>query len=97
MFHCSSTIIDDIFTNSTVSDITCGNILSQTSDHFPQFLILKGVKTHHKTMASFKRDHSSFNLNSFIANFNKMDITYIEVAPKLIKTARALLRELTLS
>ena len=34
--HSSSTIIDNIFTNSADSDITCGNILSQISDHLDQ-------------------------------------------------------------
>ena len=74
--HCSSTIIDNIFTNSTDSDIASGNILSQISDHFPQFLILKSAEMHHKTMPSFKWDYSSFNVNSFIGDSNKMDITY---------------------
>ena len=76
--HSSSTIIDNIFTNSTDSDITCGNILSQISDHLPQFLILKYAKMHNKTKTSSKRDYSSFNMSSFITDFNSLDITYIE-------------------
>ena len=76
--HSSSTIIDNIFTNSADSDIICGNILSQISYHLPQFLILKDAKMHHKTKTSFKRDYSSFNMDSFITDFTNMDITYIE-------------------
>ena len=33
---------------------------------------------HHKTKTSFKRDYSSFNMDSFITDFTNMDITYIE-------------------
>ena len=39
----SATIIDNIFTNNAESDTISVNILSQTSDHFPQFLIMKNV------------------------------------------------------
>ena len=76
--HSSSTIIDNIFTNSADSDITCGNILLQIPDHLPQFLILKEAKMHHKTKTSFKHYYSSFNMDSFITDFTNMDITYIE-------------------
>ena len=41
--HNSSTIIDNIFTNLTNLKITCGNIVTQISNHFPQFLILKNA------------------------------------------------------
>ena len=52
--------------------------MTQISDHLPQWLILKDAKMHHKVKTSFKRDYSSLNMNSFITDFNNMDITYIE-------------------
>ena len=37
----SATIIDNIFTNTTEFNSKCGNILSEISDHFPQFIIVE--------------------------------------------------------
>ena len=39
----STTLIDDIFTNNPDQVVTCGNIVSDISDHFSQFCILKSV------------------------------------------------------
>ena len=36
----SATIIDNIFSNNCEMDTVSGNLLSQISDHFPQFLII---------------------------------------------------------
>ena len=36
----SATVIDNIFSNSTSYETTSGNIITQMSDHFSQFLIL---------------------------------------------------------
>ena len=38
---CSSSIIDNIFTNIVDAQLICGNITANISYHFPQFLILK--------------------------------------------------------
>ena len=54
----SATIIDNIFTNNAESDTISGNILSQISDHFPQFLIMKNVTYRNVTL--FQHDYSKF-------------------------------------
>ena len=37
----SATIMDNIFSNSLETDTISGSLLSQISDHFPQFLVIK--------------------------------------------------------
>jgi len=46
----SSTIIDNIFTNVFDTKITCGNILTHISDHFPQFLIVENANISYKEL-----------------------------------------------
>ena len=41
----SATIIDNIFSNNCEMDTVSGNLLSQISDHFPQFLITSLLTT----------------------------------------------------
>ena len=36
----SATVIDNIFSNNSQHETTSGNLITQISDHFPQFLIL---------------------------------------------------------
>ena len=45
----SATVIDNIFSNNTSYETTNGNIITQISDHFPQFLILNKVPMDYKT------------------------------------------------
>ena len=40
----SATLIDNIFINNPDQVVTCGNIVSDISDHFSQFCVLKSVK-----------------------------------------------------
>ena len=40
----SSTLIDNIFCNSSDNNSVSGNIISSISDHFPQFLLLKNFE-----------------------------------------------------
>ena len=40
----SASIIDNIFSNCLESDTVSGNLLSQISDNFAQFLIIKNTK-----------------------------------------------------
>lgn len=49
-----ASVIDDIYTNATNTNITSGNILMQITDHFPQFLILRNTKIIHSKYESFK-------------------------------------------
>ena len=73
----SATVIDNIFTNSTNSKIISGNILTHISEHFPQFLILENTNISQKKQDILKRDYSSFNENSFLNDFTKLDLNYL--------------------
>ena len=55
-----ASIIDNIYTNATNANLTGGNILTQITDHFPQFLILKNTQISHIKSESFKYDYSKF-------------------------------------
>ena len=74
----SASVIDNIFTNSTVSKIICGNILTQISDHYPQFLILRNTKIFQHKSIVMKYDYSNFNQDEFIDDFQQMDFSYLE-------------------
>ena len=79
----SSTIIDNIFTNISGSEIISGNILAQISYHLPQFLILKNADMHHTKSVEFKYDYSSFCERAFLEDFNCMDFSYIDSSTKI--------------
>ena len=49
----SATIIDNIFSNNVESDTVSRNILSQITDHFPQFLIINNIAMDCRKVASF--------------------------------------------
>ena len=71
----SATIIDNIFTNNLVNSIKSGNIKSNFSDHYSQFISIKNQKIDLKTTTFYKRDYSTFSEKSFrddvsIQNFN---------------------------
>ena len=51
--HHSATIIDNIFSNSLDSDTIRGNLLSQISDHFPQFLVIKNTTVDYRHCTLF--------------------------------------------
>ena len=73
----SSTLIDNIFTNLLNPNIVSGNILTQTSDHLPQFLILQNENVTQNKTAVFKSDYSNFNGVHFVHDFNQMDFGYL--------------------
>ena len=74
----SKSIIDNIFTNSYHSNITSGNILTQITDHFPQFLILSNSKVTRNKTQSLKYDYSKLKEDKFIEDFHNIDFTYLE-------------------
>ena len=55
----SATIIDNIFSNNCELDTLSGNLLSQISDHFPQFLIIKNVTVDYRNCSLFQYDYSN--------------------------------------
>ena len=71
----SLTIIDNIFTNNLSSTILSGNIHTDISDHYSQFVFVKRDKIDYKTMSIYSRDYSKFCVDIFrddvsIQNFN---------------------------
>ena len=73
----STTIIDNVFTNSADTKISSGNILTHISDHFPQFLIMENTNISCKKLELLKRDYSSFNKNNFLNDFTTLDFNYL--------------------
>ena len=69
----SATLIDNIFVNQIGSEITSGNIISDISDHFSQFCIIKSLKAKElpkKTMyRKFSRDTDE-NIHSELSEIN---------------------------
>ena len=62
----SATVIDNIFSNNTQHETTSGNLTTQISDHFPQFLILNQVFIDYKTCSYAKRDFSKFDQENLL-------------------------------
>ena len=57
----SATIIENIFSNNVESDTVGRNIkISQITDHFPQFLIVKNMAVDYQKVALFQCDYSKF-------------------------------------
>ena len=78
----SATIIANIFSNNCELDTLNGNLLSQISDHFPQFLIIKNVTVDYRNCSLFQYDYSKFNEQSFINDFKELlweDINAVNV------------------
>ena len=61
----SATIIDNIFTNICDSKIKSGNIITDFSDHYSQFVSVKREKLEFKKMTMYKRNYSTFSEDSF--------------------------------
>ena len=71
----SATIVDNIFTNNTNNTIISGNVVTDFSDHFSQFVSVQKLKLDCKSISVYKRDYSKFSEESFrddvsIQNFN---------------------------
>ena len=69
------TIVDNIFTNNMNNKILSGNIITDFSDHYMQFVSVARGKIDYKSINIFKRDYSKFSEGSFrddmsIQNFN---------------------------
>ena len=64
----SATLIDNIFVNQIGSEITSGNIISDISDHFSQFCIIKSLKAK-ELPKKFSRDTDE-NIHSELSEIN---------------------------
>ena len=62
----SATIIDNIFSTNCEYNTVSGNLLSQISDHFPQFLIIKNASVDYRNCSLFQRDYSKFSDQPFL-------------------------------
>ena len=70
----SATLTDNIFINNPDQVVACGNIISDISDHFSQFCILKSIRDKIKIKKSKVRDFSRFSRESF--NFNPSNVDW---------------------
>ena len=71
----SATIVDNIFTNVCNRKIQSGNIITDLSDHYTQFVSVNREKLDYKKITMYKRNYSTFSEESFrddvsIQNFN---------------------------
>ena len=74
----SSTLIDNIFSNITDNETLSGNILTQITDHFPQFLIVKHAGITYKNLSYFQHDFSRFNEVNVQNDFANLDLSYLD-------------------
>ena len=61
----SATIVDNIFTNNSTNNILSGNVVTDLSDHFSQFISVQRLKLDYKLISLYKRDYSKFSEKSF--------------------------------
>ena len=73
----SATVTDNILSNNTSYQSISGNIISQISDHFPQFMILNKVIGNYKTCSYAKRDFSNFNEEKFVIGFSDLGVEFL--------------------
>ena len=49
------------------------NLVSNISDHLPQFLIVDNLKVNYKVLNYYKNDFSKFDAEKFINDFSLLD------------------------
>ena len=74
MYGSSATLIDNIFTNDLANNISSGNIVTDTTDHFSQVCIVNVNKQNlpHTKKTKF-RDYSSFDANKFMNDLSAIN------------------------
>ena len=92
----SSTIIDNTFINLINANIISGNILTQISDHLPQFLILKNATIPQHKLTVFKSDYSRYNEGNFISDFNEIEFNYLNDNSDINKNYDQFLKDINL-
>ena len=73
----SATLIDNIFSSITDNDTISGNILTQITGHFPQFLIVKRAEMTYKNLSYFQHDFSNLNQENLRNDFANIDLTFL--------------------
>ena len=74
VYGSSATLMDNIFTNDLTNNISSGNIVTDTTDHFSQVCIVNvnKQKLPHTKKTKFM-DYSSFNANKFINDLSSIN------------------------
>ena len=70
-------IISDIFDNALDQETVSGNILTQITGDFPQFLIVKHAGIAYKNLSYSYHDFSKLNIDRFQRDFANLDLTYL--------------------
>ena len=74
VYRASATLIDNIFVNNPDKLLASGNIISDISDHFPQFCITTFARDRKQQIKSLKmRDYSKFSTDSFAKDLLEVD------------------------
>ena len=73
----SATITDNRFSNSFESDTRSGSLLSQISDLFPQFLVIKNTTVGYRHCTRFQHDYSKLAESSFINDFTGLSWDFL--------------------
>ena len=68
----SATTIDNIFSDNVESDTVAGNILSQITEHFLQFLIVKNMAVDYRKVALLQCHYQKFSEERFLDDFKKL-------------------------
>ena len=63
----SKTLIDNIFSNTAVPNITSGNLTDSILDHLPQFLV--AFNASYPRSNNYERDWSSFDQENFVLDY----------------------------
>ena len=90
LYGSSATLIDNIFTNNLTNNISSGNIVTDTTDHFSQVCIVNvnKQKLPHTKKTKF-RNYSSIDVNKFMNDLSAINweevsggrnIKYIEIS-----------------
>lgn len=67
----SASLIDNIFTNKLDDEITSGNVISDISDHFTQFCIMRSPGTKLRSREKrYIRDYSHFSEDNFLRDLS---------------------------
>ena len=72
------TLIDNIFSNTTHNETLSKNILTQITNHFPQFLIVNHTDISYKTATYFQHDFSKLNAENLLDDFVSLDLNYLK-------------------
>ena len=73
----SSSLIDIILSNITDNETISRNILTQITDYFPQFLIVKHADMTYKKLSYFQHDFSRLNEGNLHTDFTNFDLSYL--------------------